>query len=385
MRSLAGIATRPVRPVIVALSGLAALAVAIGIGRFAFTPLLPMMQSDAGISVSDGGWLAAANYVGYLLGALWAAAMPVRATLAIRGGLVAIALATLAMSIDLGFVGWLMLRGIAGIASAWVLVYTFAWCLERLAPLGRPMLNGTVFSGVGTGIAIAGLLCLALMAAGVSSASAWLDLGLIGLAVTALVWPVFGFPAGTARPPSEREKWTAEHVRLVLCYGAFGFGYIIPATFIPVMAREVIDDPIIFGWAWPLFGVAAAASTIAAISLLKKVGNRNLWIIAHIVMAVGVAAPVAWPGIPGIAIAALCVGGTFMVITMAGMQEGRRVAGANAAVMMAAMTAAFAAGQIAGPSLVSVLLSRGGGMADALLLASALLTVSAFALLIRRS
>jgi predicted MFS family arabinose efflux permease len=383
--SLSGIASRPVRPVTVAVSGLAALAVAIGIGRFAFTPLLPMMQSDAGISVADGGWLAAANYVGYLMGALWAAAMPARAAPAIRGGLVAIALATLAMSIDLGFVGWLLMRAVAGIASAWVLVCTFAWCLERLAPLGRPMLNATVFSGVGTGIAIAGLLCLALMAAGVSSSTAWLDLGLFGLAVTALVWPVFGSPAGTARPPSGREKWTAEHVRLVLCYGAFGFGYIIPATFIPVMAREVIGDPIIFGWAWPVFGAAAAASTIAAIGLLKKVGNRNLWIIGHIVMAVGVAAPVVWPGIPGIAVAALCVGGTFMVITMAGMQEGRRVAGANAAVMIAAMTAAFAVGQIAGPSLVSVLLSRGGEMADALLLASAFLTVSAFALLIRRS
>ena len=383
--SLAGIASRPVRPLIVALSGLAALAVAIGIGRFAFTPLLPMMQTDAGISVSEGGWLAAANYVGYLLGALWAAAMPIRATTAIRGGLVAMALATLAMSVDTGFAGWLLLRGIAGIASAWVLVYTFAWCLERLSPLGRPMLNAVVFSGVGTGIAFAGLLCLALMAASVSSASAWLDLGLIGLAVTALVWPVFSSPAETARPARTAERWTAEHVRLVLCYGVFGFGYIIPATFIPVMAREVIDDPVIFGWAWPIFGTAAAASTIAAITLLKKVGNRNLWIIGHIVMAIGVAAPVAWPGIPGIAAAALCVGGTFMVITMAGMQEGRRVGGANAAVMIAAMTAAFAAGQIAGPSLVSVLLSRGGEMADALLLASTFLTVSALALVTRRS
>jgi predicted MFS family arabinose efflux permease len=383
--SVAGLPSRPVRPVTVALSGLAALAVAIGIGRFAFTPLLPMMQSDAGISVSDGGWLAAANYVGYLLGALWAAAMPIRATRAIRGGLVVMTLATLAMSVDFGFAGWLLLRGIAGIVSAWVLVYTFAWCLERLSPLGRPMLNATLFSGVGTGIAIAGLLCLWLMAAKVSSASAWLDLGLIGLAVTVLVWPVFSSSAEMARPAKAAGRWTTEHVRLVLCYGAFGFGYIIPATFIPVMAREVVDDPIIFGWAWPVFGAAAATSTIAAITLLRKVGNRNLWIIAHIVMAIGVAAPVVWPGIPGIAVAALCVGGTFMVITMAGMQEGRRVAGANAAVMIAAMTAAFAAGQIAGPSLVSVLLSRGGEMADALLLASGFLTVSALALLIRRS
>src|SRR2546430_13524654 len=56
----------------VALAGLAALAVAMGIGRFAFTPLLPMMQDDAGISLAQGGYLASANYLGYLAGALLA-------------------------------------------------------------------------------------------------------------------------------------------------------------------------------------------------------------------------------------------------------------------------------------------------------------------------
>ena len=56
----------------VAVSGLAALAVAMGIGRFAFTPILPMMQADHGISVAQGGWLASANYLGYLAGSLFA-------------------------------------------------------------------------------------------------------------------------------------------------------------------------------------------------------------------------------------------------------------------------------------------------------------------------
>ena len=55
-------------PSVVALTGLAALGIAMGIGRFAFTPILPMMQQDAAVSVAAGGWLASANYVGYLLG-----------------------------------------------------------------------------------------------------------------------------------------------------------------------------------------------------------------------------------------------------------------------------------------------------------------------------
>src|SRR5436189_132407 len=133
----------------VAFAGLAALAVAMGIGRFAFTPLLPMMQDDAGVSLAQGGYLASANYLGYLAGAL--------------------------------------------------------------------------------------------------SSQPWLALGGVCLGVTAFVWRMVG--EGPARKASARFIWTADRARLVICYGAFGFGYIIPATFVPAMAKTIIDDPAVFGWA----------------------------------------------------------------------------------------------------------------------------------------
>src|SRR6185503_8461260 len=151
-------------PAALALAGLAALAVAIGIGRFAFTPILPMMREDAGLSVGGAGWLASANYAGYLIGALWAAVQPARAPVAIRAGLGAIGVATLGMSLDVGMAGWAALRLVAGIASAWVLIHVSAACLGRLAPLRRPVLEGTVFCGVGVGIVAAGALCAALIA-----------------------------------------------------------------------------------------------------------------------------------------------------------------------------------------------------------------------------
>jgi MFS family permease len=371
-------------PIAIAWSGLAALAVAMGIGRFAFTPLLPMMQADAGLSLAQGGWLASANYVGYFAGALWAAAQPVRAAAAIRAGLLAISVTTAAMGAVDGFTPWLVLRAAAGVASAWVLVHVSAWVLGELTPLRRPILGGVVYAGVGTGIAVAGVLCVAVMAMHASSAQAWIALGAISLLVTAAIWPALASGVQPSGAKGEKTPLTRAWLKLVLCYGAFGFGYIIPATYLPVMARESVADPALFGWAWPLLGAAAAISTLAAAPLLGKMDHRQVWAASHLVMALGVVAPLALPGLAGILIAAAGVGGTFMVATMVGLQEGRRVAGARAARLMGAMTAAFAAGQIVGPALVTLWISRGGTLSAGLAFAGVVLAVSALALLRNR-
>ena len=379
-RSLAG--SRPLSPARVAGGGLAALAVAMGIGRFAFTPILPMMQADLGLSVAAGGWLAAANYAGYLVGALSAMALRLRPTTAIRAALAVVGLATLAMAGTTHFALWVLLRAIAGVASAWLLVFASAWCLERLTPLGRPLLPSAVFAGVGVGIAVAGICCAALMRAEAGAPAAWGLLGVIALGATALLWPLFageGSPAApaAARRASRDRLWGADAIRLVLCYGTLGLGYIIPATFIPAMAREIVRDPAVFGLAWPVFGAAAAASTPVAALLARALPGRRIWALSHLVLAAGVACPVVWPGIAGIIAAALLVGGTFMVATMTGMQEARRVGGASATVLMAALTSAFALGQIIGPLAVSALLAARLPVSGALLGTAALLVASA--------
>ena len=370
----------------VALSALVALAVSQGIGRFAFTPILPMMQRDAGLSVPEGGWLAAANYLGYLIGALWAVRLRLRGATAIRGGLVAIGLSTLAMALRDGFLLWVLLRLLAGVASAWVLVFVSAWSLERLAALGRLGLSGVVYAGVGAGIVVAGGVCLAAMGRGADSAGAWTSLGAVALLATAAIWPVLGSGATATAPAA-----TARHARvprgdfwrLVLCYGAYGFGYIIPGTFLPVMAKQVVADPILFGWAWPVFGASAVASTLLVARAAPLVTHRSAWAISQLVMAAGVVVPVLLPGVAGILIAALCVGGTFVVITQVGLQEARAIAGTSARALIAAMTSAFALGQILGPLAAAYWVQATGGFSGALLLAAALLAVSAAALLRR--
>ena len=371
-------------PVTVALCGLLALAVAMGVGRFAFTPLLPMMQDDAGLSVAAGGWLASANYAGYLLGALSAMRLTLRPSRIIRTSLIAIVVATLLMGFTDSFAAWVALRTVAGIASAWALIFVSALCLQRLAPLRRPLLSAMVFAGVGFGIALTGFACLVLMRLEVRSARAWLVLGVLSLVLTAVVWRTFSSTpqSGVRVPDAPRDKlrWSGDSVRMVLCYGAFGFGYIIPATFLPAMAKQIIHDPAVFGWSWPIFGLAAFSSTLAVAVLQRRIRNRPLWGASELIMALGVVVPVLWPGIAGIMLSALLVGGTLVVITMVGIQEAREVGGPEASQLIAAMTAAFATGQIAGPLVVSYLARAQNGIAIALLGAGTLLGMSAAAL-----
>jgi predicted MFS family arabinose efflux permease len=375
------------RPWTAAFCGLAALAVAMGIGRFAFTPILPMMQEDFGVTVAEGGWLASANYLGYLVGALTAMGTRLRQSLAIRLGLLIIALTTLAMGVADAFAAWMALRAIPGFASAWVLVYVSAWALERLGKAARPDLGGIVYAGVGSGIIFAGGACLLLSHGSLPSRAAWVVLGIAALCITAVLWrPVEDdAKANLSTPPTKASpRDIPEFWRLVFCYGAFGLGYIIPATFLPVMAKQIVSNPLWFGWAWPVFGAAAVVSTLLAARISLLMGQRAVWILANLVMAAGVLIPIAVPGLPGIVISALFVGGTFMVNTMVGLQEARRVAGAHARVLMAAMTAAFAIGQIVGPLLVGSFIDMDNGFFLALCAADIPLLLAAYILFMNR-
>jgi hypothetical protein len=160
-----------------------------------------------------------------------------------------------------------------------------------------------------------------------------------------------------------------------------GFGYILPATFLPAMARSVVDDPFWFGLAWPVFGATAALSTILAGRLFRHATRLQVWSASQFLMGVGALLPSLWLNGFTIAASALLVGGTFMVITLAGVQEMRSRAPAQAARLVGRITAAFAVGQIAGPIASAVLLQvpalRAHGLALALQLAALGLIASA--------
>jgi len=366
----------------VTLTGLAALASAMGVGRFGFTPLLPVMQADSGLSLSQAAWLAGSNYMGYLIGALACSAAPPAPRNSVRVGLLAVAIFTLAMGATASYGAWVALRLAAGAASAYVLVGMSAWALHGLSELGRSAWSGWVFAGVGIGMGAAGLVGLVAGVRGYGAGSAWLVLGTVSATVAAVVWAPMqaGGSIATSNTPWP-SRLGAREWQLVFWYGTFGFGYIIPATFLPAMARALIADPSIFGWIWPVFGATAAASTAIAALWLRRVTVRNLWAASLVVMAAGVLAPVLVASVESLLLAAMCVGGTFMVITMAGMQEARRLAGAAAPRLMAAMTTAFALGQLAGPIIVGIAASdQAMGIAGPSVFAAALLLAGAWTL-----
>jgi hypothetical protein len=339
-------------PEAVCAAGIFSLALAMGIGRFAFTPMLPLMVRDGSLSGNDPALLASANYLGYLIGSLSLASLPGSASRHIRFSLLGIVVLTAGMGAGHSFLAWAVFRFAAGVLSAWALIATSAWALKGLSRAGRPALAGVVFSGVGVGIAIAGLFCVVAAQPQIGSSRLWLEMGVLAalLAAPALLFigrsPSDAAPAPDAKP---MEKIPSGLGALVVCYGCFGFGYILPATFLPSLARGLVADPRRFGLAWPLFGLAAALSTLLAGWGLRRVNRLKIWSGCHLLMAAGALLPSVWRTGLSIAVSALLVGGTFMIVTMVGLQEARARAPAAPTALLGRMTGAFAFGQILGP------------------------------------
>ncbi|RAM62099.1 MFS transporter [Herbaspirillum rubrisubalbicans] len=374
----------------VCLSGMVALSVAMGIGRFAFTPLLPMMLHEGSLSLQMGGWLATANYLGYFLGAMLCALYRSRHGVALlRAGLVATILLTLGMGVLHQDWAWLWMRLLSGVASAYVFVYTAGWCLQQLTQLGRPELGGVIFCGPGLGIALTGLLSGPMIAAGWLAAGGWIAFGVIALALSAVVWPAFSFDAGAQLQVHEQHDHASqaqqdetpqrkrEVLIQVMAYGIAGFGYIITATFLPVIARRALPGSAWPDYFWPIFGLSVAVGAFSATRLSVQGDQRLLLTGAYLMQAVGVLLSIFWPNALGFALSCLLLGLPFTAITLFGMREARRLRGEQASSLMALMTAAYGIGQIAGPPLATALVHGSGSFTPSLCVAAVALLIGA--------
>jgi MFS family permease len=346
-----------------------------GVGRFVYTPILPLMNAQAGLSARAGASLATANYLGYLIGAVGGILLPrlVRSSTALRCSLLVLVATLAAMPLTHATVVWLGLRLFAGVTSALIFVIAVSSVLGHLRrhPVHLP---GWAFGGIGAGIALSGLLVLVLRSVADWRAAWWAAAGLALL----LAVPSWNLrpepapqPAGSVSTPEERAK--GRFIVLFVSYTLEGVGYIIAGTFL-VAAIEQRAPAWIGSAAWILVGLAAVPSAALWAWLHRRWSRPGLLLTALTVQAVGIALPALVGGVAAALVSAALFGGTFVGVVTIALAAGTDLRFPRA---VALLTAGYSAGQIVGPLIVTPLLHH--GYQGALILAAAIVLAAAIA------
>lgn len=373
-------------PAVPALGGFLALAAALGVGRFVYTPILPYMAAGLGISKSEAGLIASANFLGYLVGALAAArgSVPGARRSWLLGALAVSALTTGAMALPASLGPFLALRFVGGAASALVMVFASALVLDRLSAMGRSEWAAMLYAGVGGGIAISSLAVSGAAAGDDDWPRLWMASGAIAFAALLPSWWLLPRGEGPSPPvAADRPEAVGDGARLprlILAYGLFGFAYVITATFVSDMVRA---DPVLRPaehpvWLW--VGLTAAPSVLLWTWAGRRWGNERAFAAACLIESAGIALGVLAGDVRLLLLAAGLFGGTFMGLTALGLITGRLLSAGDPRRALALMTASFGAGQIAGPLVAGLLFDlRGSYLLPSLLAAAALVAAAVLA------
>lgn len=371
-------------PWVYVLRAAAALAAGMGVGRFGFTPILPLMHTRAGLTASAGADLATANYLGYLAGAVAGILVPAvaRSRAALRGSLIVLTLTLAAMPAGHAVPVWVALRLLAGTASALVFVIAVGALLSNLHAY-PPSLVGWGFGGVGAGIALSGLLVLALRQAG-DWRAAWWGMAVLAALLSAGAWALHPQPAVPAAGPPATDRSTALpgtrrwFGTLLVSYTLEGVGYIIAGTFLVAAIEQ--SSP---GWtgsgAWVLVGLAAIPSSALWARWGRRRSRPDLLFVALVVQAVGIALPALLGGATAALVSAALFGATFLGVGTIALATGAQLQFPRS---VALLTAGYSAGQILGPLVATPLLHH--GYHQALLLAAAVVLAAAAAAAVLR-
>lgn len=371
-------------PLIRLLASFIALMMAMGIGRFALTPQMPHLLSEGQIDLTEAGLIAAANYLGYFVGAV--DSMFARSHHHIRGrllgGLWLCVLLTLASFWANGFWSHLLLRFGTGVASAWVLVMITGLSQPLAIAAGRPRLGALVFAGPGLGILLTGLLALASNLLGKDSATLWLVYGVVALGMLLVILPLLPKPHRGELQSSAAAGRNASIAHLGWVYLLYGLGYIIPATFLSQMASAQFQGAWQADLFWPCFGLAAALGVLLVSLRKPNPDTTRYWLMATLwLQAAGVFACLLGNGV-GLALGVVLCGLPFLACMQLVMQRLREIAPHAAQRGTGLLTACFALGQLSGPLLASLSSHLSGGLQPALIVAGSGL-ILAGALLLR--
>ena len=362
-------------------AGVFSLILTMGVARFAYTPLLPLMQHQASLGIAQAGWLAAINYAGYLSGAVLASVISdlVLKDRLYRIGLVVAVASTAMMGMADDFTVWAFSRFIAGLSSAAGLMLGSGLILNWLIRHNHRSELGIHFSGVGLGIAVCAAAAL-LMREGLDWREQWFAFTAIGA--------LFLVPALGWLPPPDRSTTTKSGevmldsppgntfmYLLMAAYFCTGLGYVVTATFIVAIVDALPGLSGSGAWVFLVLGLAAGPSCILWDFIARRSGEINALVIASALMIFGILLPVLGGGYAGAMAGAMLFGATCMgivslVLTMAGRYYPTRPAK-----MMGKMTVAYGVAQIIGPAITGWMAARLGGYAAGLYLAAGVMVV----------
>jgi predicted MFS family arabinose efflux permease len=406
--------------------GIAALVAVMGIGRFVYTPILPEMMASGALTLREAGWLASANFLGYLVGAMAASSIHGRAAQAwlARAGLVLTVAMLAAMAVADSPPAWMALRFAAGVASAFALVFVSTQVLGRLTALGEGDRLIWLYSGVGIGIAGSSLLTIAGTEAGLGWRASWAIAAALAAVFSVLAWrgagtgntSVRGAPgassgasvasgatgvsgvsgsdgadgagrasggtgdtgardrAGHDEPPTAAPR---AFRMTVFAYGLFGFAYVIHATYLPAMVRGAGYSANAASWVWVVVGLVALPTTWVWREVAKRHGARGALVGCYVLQGLTALAPLLGDSIVGAGIAAVGLGATFIPLTGLALPFARALDPVHSARAIGLMTAAFGAGQIVGPVAAAYLAEGSGGFGGPSVLACSVLLIAA--------